>query len=155
ILAVAFVLSILIIYRSGRAPSAISPIFEQRLQSLEAAIARSDATIREEFGRGRDETRESSRSLREEVTGLFGNLSDALRASLGEKLDTVTGQLTALTEGNERRQDVLRANVETKIVELKTDAGLTAKALREEITNNLQNLGGALSQTIEQISQSQ
>src|SRR6266404_3585339 len=88
ILAVAFVLSILIIYRSGRGPSAISPILEQRLQSLEAATARSDATIREEFGRGRDETRESSRSLREEVTGLFGNLSDALRASLGEKLDT-------------------------------------------------------------------
>src|SRR6266446_10505614 len=117
ILAVAFVLSILIIYRSGRAPSAISPILEQRLQSLEAATARSDATIREEFGRGREEVRESSRSLREEVTGLFGNLSDALRASLGEKLDTVTGQITALTEGNERRQDVLRANVETKLGE--------------------------------------
>jgi hypothetical protein len=32
---------------------------------------------------------------------------------------------------------------------------LTAKALREEITNNLQNLGGALYQTIDQISQSQ
>ena len=71
ILAVAFVLSILIIYRLGRAPSTISPILEQRLQSLEAATARSDATIREEFGRGRDETREGSRSLREEVTGLF------------------------------------------------------------------------------------
>jgi len=60
-----------------------------------------------------------------------------------------------LTEGNERCQEVLRANVEAKLGELKTDAGLTAKALREEITNNLQNLGGALSQTIDQISQSQ
>ena len=95
------------------------------------------------------------RSLREEVTGLFGNLGGALRASLGEKLDTVTGQITALTEGNERRQEVLRANVEAKLGELKTDAGLSARALREEITTNLQNLGGALSQTIEQISQSQ
>jgi hypothetical protein len=154
ILAVAFVLGILI-YRFGRAPSAISPVLEQRLQSLEVAIGRSDTILRDEFGRGREEVRESSRSLREEVTGLFGNLSDALRASLGEKLDTVTGQITALTEGNERRQDVLRANVETKLGELKTDAGVNATALREEITTNLQSLGNGLSQTIEQISQSQ
>jgi hypothetical protein len=99
----AVVLCIVILYRSGRAPSAIAPILEQRLQRLEAAIGRSDATIREEFGRGRDETREGSRSLREEVTGLFGNLGGALRVTLGEKLDTVSGQITTLTEGNERR----------------------------------------------------
>jgi len=128
ILAVAFVLGILI-YRFGRAPSAISPVLEQRLQSLEAAIGRSDTILRDEFGRGREEVRESSRSLREEVTGLFGNLSDALRASLGEKLDTVTGQITTLTEGNERRQETLRANVEAKLGELKTDAGVNATAL--------------------------
>jgi DNA recombination protein RmuC len=60
-----------------------------------------------------------------------------------------------LTEGNERRQEALRANVEAKLGELKTNAGLNAKALREEITTNLQNLGGGLSQTIDQISQSQ
>jgi DNA recombination protein RmuC len=157
--------------------------------------------------------REASRSLREEVTGLFERLAGSLRASLadvstgqqtqleafavrlgeaniraaadarnlreeiqltlnqlgevvgnrigelvavqGEKLDTVTGQITALTEGNERRQEVLRSHVEAKLGELKTDAGLNAKAVREEISTNLQNLGGALGQTIEQISQSQ
>jgi hypothetical protein len=157
--------------------------------------------------------RESSRSLREEVTGLFEKLTVSLRASLndlstgqqgqlesfavrlneaktgaatdarnlreeiqltlsqlgeavgnrigdlvttqGEKLDNVTGQITALTEGNERRQETLRINVEAKLDELKADAGVNAKALREEITTNLQNLGGALSQTIERISQSQ
>jgi hypothetical protein len=48
------VLCIVILYRSGRA-SAISPILEQRLLSIEGAIGRSDTTIREEFGRGRDE----------------------------------------------------------------------------------------------------
>jgi DNA recombination protein RmuC len=208
----AVVLCVLILYRSGRTPS-VSPVLEQRLHSLEAAIDRSDATIREEFGRGRDETREASRSLREEVAGLFDRLSASLRASLndlstgqqaqletfaarlneaktegetgarnlreeihltlkqlgdgvsarigelviaqGEKLDKVTGQITSLTEGNERRQETLRANVEAKLGELKTDAGVSATALREEITTNLQSLGNGLSQTIEQISQSQ
>jgi DNA recombination protein RmuC len=211
--ALAVVLCIVIIYRSGRGAASISPILEQRLVGIERAIGRSDTILRDEFGRGRDETREGARSLREEVTGLFERLAGSLRASLndlstgqqaqletfaahlneartgaaadarnlreeiqlvlkqlgeavgnrigdlvtaqGEKLDSVTGQITALTEGNERRQEVLRANLEAKLGELKTDAGLNAKALREEITSNLQNLGGALSQTIEQISQSQ
>jgi DNA recombination protein RmuC len=84
-----------------------------------------------------------------------GNRIGDLVIAQGEKLDGVTGQITTLTEGNERRQEVLRANFEAKLGELKTDAGLAAKALREEITNNLQNLDGALSQTIDQISQSQ
>ena len=139
ILAVAFVLSILIIYRLGRAPSTISPILEQRLQSLEAAIGRSDATIREEFGRGRDETRESSRSLREEVTGLFGNLSDALRASLGEKLDSVTGQITALTEGNERREDVLRKTVEERLDAIRKENTEKLDQMRQTVDEKLQS----------------
>src|SRR3984893_6310468 len=211
--ALAIVLCIVIIYRSGRGAASISPILEQRLVSIEGAIGRSDAIVRDEFGRGRDETREGARSLREEVTGLFERLAGSLRASLNdlstgqqaqletfaarlneartgaaadarglreeiqlvlkqlgeavgnhigelvtaqrEKLDAVTGQMTALTEGNERRQEILRTNVEAKLGELKTDAGLNAKALREEITSNLQTLGTALGQTVEQISQSQ
>jgi len=52
ILAVAVILGILIIYRSGRSPSGIVSILEQRLLSIEGAIGRSDAAIREEFGRG-------------------------------------------------------------------------------------------------------
>jgi DNA recombination protein RmuC len=211
--AAAVVLCLVILYRSARTPSALSPILEQRLLGIEGAIGRSDATVREEFGRGRDESREASRSLREEITGLFERLAASLRASLtdlstgqqaqletfavrlneaktasaaearnlreeiqltlsqlgeavgnrigelvvaqAEKLDAVTGQIIALTEGNDRRQELLRANVETRLGELKTEAGLSAKALREEITNSLRNLGGALSQNIEQISQSQ
>jgi len=188
-------------------------MLDQRLLSIETAIGRSDATIRDEFGRGRQETREGARSLREELTGLFERLAGALRVSLNdlstgqqaqletfaahlneartgaaadarnlreeiqstlqqlgeavgnrigelvtvqtEKLDAVTAKITSLTEGNERRQEVLRTNIESKLGELKADAGVSAKALREEISNNLQNLGKALAQTIEQISLSQ
>jgi DNA recombination protein RmuC len=211
--ALAVALCVVILYRSGRAASGIPAILAQRLLSIEGAIGRSDATIRDEFGRDREEGREGARSLREEVSGLFERLAGSSRASMNdlstgqqaqletfatrlneartsaasdarnlreeiqstlqqlgeavgnrigdlvalqtEKLDTVTAQITSLTESNERRQEVLRTNVETKLGELKSDAGLSAKALREEITNNLQNLGSALAQTIEQISLSQ
>jgi DNA recombination protein RmuC len=211
--ALAVALCLVIIFRSSRATSGIPIILDQRLLSIEGAIGRSDAIIRDEFGRDRDEGREAARSLREEVTALFERLAGSLRASMNdlsigqqaqletfatrlneartsaasdarnlreeiqsilqqvgeavsnricelvtvqtEKLDAVTTQIAALTEGNERRQEILRTNVETKLGELKADAGVSAKALREEITNNLQNLGGTLAQTIEQISQSQ
>jgi DNA recombination protein RmuC len=210
--ALAVALCLVIIFRPSRATSGIPIILDQRLLSIERAIGRSDAIIRDEFGRDRDEGREAARSLREEVTALFERLAGSLRASMHdlstgqqaqletfatrlneartsaasdarnlreeiqstlqqlgdavgsrigelvtlqtEKLDTVSAQITSLTEGNERRQEVLRANVEAKLGDLKADAGLNAKALREEITNNLQNLGSALAQTIEQISQS-
>src|SRR6266436_1959927 len=85
----AVILCIVIIYRAGRAPSAISPVLEQRLLGIEGAIGRSDTTIHGEFGRGRDETREGSRSLREEVTGLFERHAASLRESLP---DLSTGQ---------------------------------------------------------------
>jgi DNA anti-recombination protein RmuC len=129
LLGLAVMLCIVILHRSRRAPSAIAPILEQRLLSIEGAIGRSDTTIREEFGRGRDETREGSRSLREEVTGLFGNLGGALRATLGEKLDTVSGQITTLTEGNERRQEVLRKTVAERL-----------DAIRKENTEKLDQM---------------
>jgi DNA recombination protein RmuC len=211
--ALAVALCVVVIYRSGRTASDVPAILDQRLLSIEGAIGRSDATIRDEFGQGREEARNGARSLREEVSGLFERLAGSLRASMNdlstgqqaqletfatrlneakaesaadarnlreeiqsilqqvgeavgnrigelvtlqtEKLDTVTTQITALTEGNERRQDTLRANVEAKLGELKTDAGLNAKALREEITSSLQILGSGLAQTIEQISHSQ
>src|SRR5271169_2446306 len=138
VLTVAVVLGILIIYRSGRT-SALSPILEQRLLSIEGAIGRSDLTIREEFGRGREETRDGSRSLREEVTGLFGNLGGALRASLGEKLDTVSGQITTLTEGNERRQEVLRKTVEERLDAIRKENTEKLDQMRQTVDEKLQS----------------
>jgi DNA recombination protein RmuC len=210
--AVAAVLGIVILQRLSR-PSVLPPLLEPRLLDIEGAVGRCEASLRDELARGRDETREASRSQREEVAGLFERLSSALRASLGdlstgqqvrlddfanrlgeasarqaedarnlreeirrtlgqlggavglriselgtaqgEKLDIVAAQIAALTDGNERRQETLRANMEAKLGELKTEAGLNAKNLREEISVNLRNLGDALSQAIEQISQAQ
>jgi class 3 adenylate cyclase len=54
-------------------------------------------------------------ALREEIQGTLQRLGEnvgtrigELIATQGEKLDGVTGQISALTEGNERRQETLR-----------------------------------------------
>src|SRR5262249_52642689 len=108
------------------------------------------------------ESAADARNLREEIQSTLQHLGETVGDRIGalislqtEKLDTVTAQITSLTEGNERRQELLRTNVEAKLGELKADAGLNATALRGEITANLQSLGSGLFQTIEQISQSQ
>src|SRR5688572_24324256 len=103
LLALAVVVCIGVIYRMGRAGMTVSPILDQRLLSIEGSISRSDSTIREEFGRGRDETRETSRSLREEVTGHFRSLSESVRGSIG---DLTTGQNTRLADFAERLDGV-------------------------------------------------
>ena len=88
--AVVVVLCLVILYRSGRTPSVLSPALDQRLLGIEGTIG---ATLRDEFGRDRDETREASRSLREELIGLFERLAGSLRASLA---DLSTGQQAQL-----------------------------------------------------------
>jgi len=64
--ALAVALCVLIIFRSGRTASGIPAILDLRLLSIEGVIGRSDAIIRDELGRGREETRDGARSLREE-----------------------------------------------------------------------------------------
>ena len=155
-------LCVTMLYRMRSGSVAISPILDQRLLAIEGAVSRADTVLREEFGRARVETQEGARSLREEIQSTLlrlsdniGNRIDELMVAQGEKLDTVTAQINALTEGNERRQETLRANVEAKLVELKTDAATSTKTLRDEVSQSLKVLGDALTQSVDQISQAQ
>src|SRR5580704_13044242 len=122
LLSIALAICVVIIYRMERGASTIPPLLDQRLVLIEGAIARSDTTIRDEFGRGRDETRDSSKSLREEVTTLFGSLATSVR-----------GSLTDLATGQNARLDAF----ETRLNDARTGAAADAKNLREEIQATL------------------
>jgi len=68
----------------------------------------------------------NARNLREEIQLVLKQLGEVVGNRIGElvtaqseKLHAVTGQITALTEGNERRKESLRTNVEAKLGELK------------------------------------
>jgi DNA recombination protein RmuC len=68
---------------------------------------------------------------------LFGNLGGALRATLGEKLDTVSGQITTLTEGNERRQEVLRKTVEERLEAIRKENSEKLDQMRVTVAQSL------------------
>jgi DNA recombination protein RmuC len=128
------------LYRMRSGSSVISPVLDQRLVAIEGSIIRSDTLVRDEFARGREESREGARSLREEITTQFGSLATSVRGSLA---DFATGQ-------NSRLEDFAG-----RLNEAKTSTAADAKALREEVSQNLQTLGGTLVQTLDQISQAQ
>lgn len=116
--ALAVALCIFIIYRSGRSGSGIPPLLDQRLLSIEGAIGRSDTIIRDELARGREETRDAARSLREEVTGLFERLAGSLRAPMND-----------LSTGQQAQLDTFA----TGLNEAKAGSAAEARNLREEI----------------------
>src|SRR5437773_565538 len=82
-----------ILYRVLSAGSAIPSLLNQRLAAIEGAVARSDATVREECALGREESQKGAKSLREEITTLFGTLATSVRGSVA---DLATGQNTRL-----------------------------------------------------------
>jgi hypothetical protein len=85
--AVAVVLCVGILYRTGRRASSISPLLEQRFLGIEEAIGRSNTTIRDEFGRGRD--RRGNRPVR---TACWLSEGVAKRSQQGQ-LDTFAARL--------------------------------------------------------------
>jgi len=132
-------LCVALLYRM-RSGSSISPVLDQRLVAIEGLITRSDTLVRDEFARGRDESREGARSLREEISTQFGSLATSVRGSLA---DLATGQNTRLEDFSGR------------LNEAKSTAAADAKALREEVAQNLQALGNTLAETLDQMSQAQ
>ena len=129
-----------ILYRIRSAGSAISLPIDQRLVALDKAITRTDATVMGEFALGREESRQGAKSLREEITTQFGSLAGSVRGSVA---DFATGQNTRLEDFAGRLNEV------------KATAATDAKALREEVSQNLKTLGDTLAQTLDQISQAQ
>jgi len=129
-----------ILYRILSADSAIPWLLNQRLAAIEGAVARSDATVREECALGREESQKGAKSLREEITTLFGTLATSVRGSVA---DLASGQNTRLEDFAGR------------LNEARTTAASDAKALREEVSQNLKSLGDTLTQTLDQLSRVQ
>jgi DNA recombination protein RmuC len=130
------------------------------------ALAQTERALLEGFGARLNEMKADATTrataFREEVQETFRNIADRTGAALthlgnsqSEKLDGVTKQVGALTEGNERRQEVLRENVEARLIELKSDAAQNGKALREEIVGSLKTLGEVLAKGVEQLTETQ
>jgi DNA recombination protein RmuC len=98
-----------------------------KIELLERAQERGERIVREEMGRGRDESARAARTQREE-----------LRAALMSFTETFATQTGKLTESNEHRLESLRAVVDLRLKQLQDDNSKQLDKMRTTVDEKLQ-----------------
>ena len=100
---------------------------EARLAAVEAGHAQVERALRDEMAQGRTESVGQGRALREEVGGAVARLGDSL-----------TSQLGAFSDSNERRMDALRQSVDERLRILQEDNAARLEQMRVTVDERLQ-----------------
>ena len=120
--------------RAGTTPAPL----QARLEALERAQERTDRTMRDELGRGRQESAAAAASLRDEV----GKLGEASVRKLEELRATVDAQLNALRGENTQKLDDMRRTVDEKLqATLEERLGASFRQVSERLEQVHQGLG--------------
>ena len=109
---------------------------EAKFSAIEGQIVGIDRMVRDELARGRDETANASRMLREEITGSFASLSDATRGAMKDLGDAQQGRL----EDFSKRLDSLRTDLSQNATMLRDQVGLTLTRLGDSVRESVQAL---------------
>ena len=127
-------LAVMAYRRAGTTPAPL----QARLEALERAQERIDRTMRDELGRGRQESAAAATSLRDEV----GKLGEASVRKLEELRATVDAQLNALRGENTQKLDDMRRTVDEKLqATLEERLGASFRQVSERLEQVHQGLG--------------
>ncbi|MCY0901621.1 MAG: DNA recombination protein RmuC [Firmicutes bacterium] len=143
----------------------------RQIASLESSLQRLETAMRDEATRGRLESTEGARQLREELSGAFKGLGDGLVASLeGQSrrtmaavadmsaqhkslLDAFLKQMHELTQMNEKKLESLRTTVEARLAALQEDNGRKLEQMRATVDEKLhESLEKRLGESFKQVS---
>ncbi|HEV7868635.1 MAG TPA: DNA recombination protein RmuC [Chthoniobacteraceae bacterium] len=121
------------------------------LAGIESSRERNERSVREEFGRNREESSASARELREELTAAVQKFGDLVltRMAEGTQLqqthwEASARQLAALASGNEEKLEAIRTTVARNLGELKTGAEQQHGAAREELARSMKAFSDSL-----------
>jgi DNA recombination protein RmuC len=129
----------------GRIASAARSALSDRLEAVDRGLERIDRAVREELGKNRGESAETSARLREEVRlaqkdgadstlralGVFGDRLDGLAKALEQRL-------ALLGESSEKRLEGLRATVDERLGKLQEDNGKRLDEMRRTVDEKLE-----------------
>lgn len=128
-----------------RAPRVELPGLEPRLRAIEHAQERADRGARDDMARGRAEAAAGAKELREEVLAGVARLGELLTGAVSQvaevqkdRLEAFAQQLAVLTEGHERRSDVLRASVEERLRAMQEENATRLEQVRVTVDERLQ-----------------
>ena len=88
---------------------------ETHLASLEKNNDKLDQSIREEMGRNREETRQTSWQMREELAAALKSFDDSISKRIESIRFTVENRLREIQENNSKKLEEMRATVDEKL----------------------------------------
>ncbi len=115
-------------------------------QALAQATERIERAVRDEIGRNRDESRQTARESREESALALRNFGDSLGTRVAElsrlqaqQFESVSQNITRLTESNEKRLEAVRLTIEQKLEKLQTENTAKLDQMRALVDEKLQS----------------
>lgn len=131
------------LYRRG-AVGDTAPI-EMRLSSFEKGLDRIERALREESGYNRTEAATHAKQLREEVHSNIMGVSKSISERMTDistlqknQLEAFSTNLTTLTQGNERRLELIRGVIDTQLQKLQQDNAEKLEQMRQTVDEKLQ-----------------
>ena len=117
---------------------------EVQYTSLEKSIEKLERSMRDEFGKGREESAKSAQNTRTELLETLKTFNDSIIANMSklsnmqkDQLDIFSKQLTQLTQGNEQRMDKMRETIESKLKSLQEDNSKKLEEMRATVDEKL------------------
>lgn len=107
-------------------------------QGLEAAIARLEPELRDEFARGRQESAAGSKLLREEAAASARALREEVQATLRQLGDRLHLAVAELAQQSQTRQEALRSAVEGRLDVLRSENTQKLEQMRQTVDEKLQ-----------------
>ena len=128
----------------GRRGVAENTGIQQKIDGIEKLLERHERVLREELARSREEAHDSSRRVREEMTGGITVLGDSLSKRMSDiaglqknQLELFAAQLKELTTSNEGRLDKLRESVDARLRLIQEDNARKLEQMRATVDEKL------------------
>jgi DNA recombination protein RmuC len=128
-------------WRASRQKTDLSPLLLQ-LGAIEKALDRNERALREELARGRTESSDAGRQLRDEVSARIAELSAANENRFDSLRKSVEDRLRHLQEDNTAKLELMRQTVDEKLQgTLEQRLGESFKQVSERLEQVYRGLG--------------
>ncbi|GHV69178.1 DNA recombination protein RmuC [Spirochaetia bacterium] len=127
---------LLIIFLARRNDGAQDEVLGKFLE-YEKRLDKSELSLRDEFGRNREDINRSSKDSREELNKVFINFTGLLETRLKGILESVDNSARQNRNELTRSLDKVRETVEKRLQEIQTDNSLKLEKMRETVDEKL------------------
>jgi DNA recombination protein RmuC len=109
----------------------------QRFLEYEKRLDKNETSLRDEFGRNREEIRQSAKDSREELNTVFINFSSLLEGKLRAILESVNNSARINREELSNALEKMRGAVEKKLLDIQNDNSAKLEKMRETVDEKL------------------